>query len=150
MKTITKSVIKLSDLPENLQINEIFIGHKIHTYAIFHIDNSEEDELSLWLIENYPTIKKKISFLIHIDVETKQSVSTNLLFNLINLNKRAISENWKMEDIGEEFFKTFAYSEKQEIKNVWYDRFCIVESQLIEIRDGKDALKYYIKPKINE
>lgn len=67
MKTVTKSVIKLSEIPENLQRNEIFIGHKIHTYAIFHIDDSEEDELSLWLIKNYPTIKRKTSFLIHID-----------------------------------------------------------------------------------
>ncbi len=67
MKTITKSVIKLSEIPENLQKNKIFVGHKIHTYAEFHIDNSEEDDLSLWLIEKYPTIKQKISFLIHID-----------------------------------------------------------------------------------
>jgi dsDNA-binding SOS-regulon protein len=67
MKKVTKSVIKLSEIPENLQRNKIFIGHKIHTYAIFHIDESEEDELSLWLIKNYPTIKRKTSFLIHID-----------------------------------------------------------------------------------
>ncbi len=67
MKTVTKSVIKLSEIPENLQRNKIFIGHKIHTYAIFHIDNSEEDELSFWLIKNYPTITRKRSFLIHID-----------------------------------------------------------------------------------
>jgi hypothetical protein len=67
MKTIKKSVIKLSEIPEHLQNNEIFNGHKIHTYAIFHIDDSEHDELALWLIEKYPTIKRKISFLIHID-----------------------------------------------------------------------------------
>lgn len=67
MKTITKSVIKLSELPEHLQKDEIFNGHKIHTYAIFHIDDSEETELSLWLNDKFPTIKRKISFLIHID-----------------------------------------------------------------------------------
>ena len=67
MKKITKSVIKLSELPKKLQKNKIFLGHKIHTYAEFHIDDSEEDDLSLWLIETYPTIKQKISFLIHID-----------------------------------------------------------------------------------
>lgn len=67
MKKITRSVIKLSELPENLQKNEIFDGHKVHTYAEFHIDGTEEGELSLWLIETYPTITKKISFLIHID-----------------------------------------------------------------------------------
>jgi hypothetical protein len=69
MKTITKSVIKLSELPNHLQNDEIFDGHKINTYAIFHIDDSEETELSLWLIKNYPTIKRKISFLIHIDIK---------------------------------------------------------------------------------
>jgi len=68
MKKITKSVIKLSELPENLQSNEVFNGHKIHTYAIFHIDDSEQDELTKWLVETYPTIKRKISFLIHIDI----------------------------------------------------------------------------------
>ena len=68
MKKITRSVIKLSEIPEDLQKNKIFNGHKIHTYAIFHIDDSEEDDLSLWLIKNYPTIKRKISFLIHIDI----------------------------------------------------------------------------------
>jgi hypothetical protein len=67
MKTITKSVIKLSELPEQLQNDEVFNGHKLHTYAEFHIDESEKDELSLWLIETYSTIKRKISFLIHID-----------------------------------------------------------------------------------
>jgi len=67
MKKITRSVINLSEIPEHLQKNEIFKGHKIHTYAEFHIDIDWEDELSLWLIKTYPTITKKISFLIHID-----------------------------------------------------------------------------------
>ena len=67
MKKITRSVIKLSEIPEHLQKNEVFDGHKIHTYAEFHIDDSEQDEFGLWLIETYPTIKQKISFLIHID-----------------------------------------------------------------------------------
>lgn len=67
MKTITRSVIKLSELPKHLQKDKIFEGHKIHTYAEFHIDDSEENDLSLWLVNTYPTIKRKISFLIHID-----------------------------------------------------------------------------------
>lgn len=73
MKTITKSVIKLSELPKHLQRSEIFDGHKLHTYAEFHIDDSEKDDLSLWLIEKYPNIKMKISFLIHIDIETAKN-----------------------------------------------------------------------------
>ena len=69
MKTITKSVIKLSELHEQLQKDELFNGHKLHTYAEFHIDDSDLDPLSVWLVKTYPTIKRKISFLIHIDVE---------------------------------------------------------------------------------
>jgi hypothetical protein len=65
MKTITKSVIKLSDIPEHLQQNEVLQGHKVHTYAEFHIDGSEQDDLTLWLLSQYPTLKQKISFLIH-------------------------------------------------------------------------------------
>jgi hypothetical protein len=78
MKTITKSVIKLSELPNHLQNDEIFDGHKINTYAIFHIDDSEETELSLWLIKNYPTIKRKISFLIHIDIKKYEGRIKNI------------------------------------------------------------------------
>ena len=68
MKTITKSVIKLSDIPKHLQQNEILNGYKINSYVEFHIDDSEEDELTLWLLNQFPTLKRKISFLIHIDI----------------------------------------------------------------------------------
>jgi hypothetical protein len=71
MKKITRSVIKYSEIPEHLQINSIFKGHLINTFAIFHIDDSEHDELTLWLLENYPTIKRKTSFLIQIDIDIK-------------------------------------------------------------------------------
>ena len=67
MEKIIKSVIKLSDIPKHLQSNEVLQGHKIHTYAEFHIDNSEQDDLTLWLLSKYPTLKRKTSFLIHIN-----------------------------------------------------------------------------------
>jgi len=70
MKTITKSVIKLSEIPIELQNDEALIGHKRHTYLEFHIDGTvEQSELTKWLIDTYPTIKQKISFLIHIDFD---------------------------------------------------------------------------------
>jgi hypothetical protein len=69
MKQITRSVIKLSEIPEHLQKDDVFVGHKLHTYAEFHIDSLEQDPLTLWLIKTYPTVKQKISFLIHIDTE---------------------------------------------------------------------------------
>ena len=67
METITKSVIKLSEIPEVLQQNPMLVGHKLNTYAEFHIDDSEDDDLTTWLIKKYPTLKRKISFLIHIN-----------------------------------------------------------------------------------
>jgi hypothetical protein len=69
MKKITKSVIKLSEIPQHLQQEEILQGHKAHTYAEFHIDDSEQDELTLWLLSQYHTLKRKTSFLIHIDTQ---------------------------------------------------------------------------------
>ena len=38
MEKITRSVIKLSEIPEHLQSSEVFNEHKIHTYAEFHIE----------------------------------------------------------------------------------------------------------------
>lgn len=71
MKKITRSVIKYSEIPEHLQINSIFKGHLINTFAIFHIDDCEHDDLTKWLVGTYPTIKRKISFLIQIDIDIK-------------------------------------------------------------------------------
>jgi hypothetical protein len=72
MKTITKSVVMLSEIPQHLQQNEVLQGLKMHTYAEFHIDDSEQDELTLWLLSKYPTLKRKISFLINIDKQQEQ------------------------------------------------------------------------------
>ena len=69
MKQITKSVIKLSEIPQHLQQDKILQGHKAHTYAEFHIDDSEQDELTLWLLSQFPILKRKTSFLIHIDTQ---------------------------------------------------------------------------------
>jgi hypothetical protein len=69
MKQITKSVINLSDIPQHLQQDPVLQGHKVHTYAEFHIDDSEQDELTMWLLTHYPTLKRKTSFLIHIDTQ---------------------------------------------------------------------------------
>jgi hypothetical protein len=70
MEKITKSVIKLSDIPQHLQQYEVLKEHNVHTYAEFHIDDSEKDELTLWLLSKYPKLKEEISFLIHIDKQT--------------------------------------------------------------------------------
>lgn len=69
MRTITKSVIKLSEIPEEFHKEDVLVGHKEHTYIECHIDDSlGASPLTLWMISQYPTIKRKISFLIHIDI----------------------------------------------------------------------------------
>jgi hypothetical protein len=75
MQRITRSVIKLSELPQHLQKDKIFFGHKTHTYAEYHVgklDIAMKNKLALYLVEKYPTITRKISFLIHIDKPTSQ------------------------------------------------------------------------------
>jgi hypothetical protein len=66
MRTITRSVIKLSEIPEELQ-NDLLVGWKLHTYVEFHIDDDEDDAFTSWLLTKYPTLRRKISFFIHID-----------------------------------------------------------------------------------
>jgi hypothetical protein len=72
MKKITKSVINLSEIPEELHKYTELKKYKLHSYAEFHIDNSEPDKLTDWLLNKYPTLNKKISFLIYIDVKNKE------------------------------------------------------------------------------
>lgn len=67
MKKITRSLVNLSDIPEEFHSNELIVGHRLYTYAEFHIDNDEKDDLTLWLRKKYPTINRKNSFLIYID-----------------------------------------------------------------------------------
>ena len=68
MKTIIKSVINLSDIPFELHKHLPGGVLNVPTYEEYHIDNSETDALTIWLLDKYPTLNRKISFLIHIDV----------------------------------------------------------------------------------
>ena len=69
MKTIRRSIIPVSEIPKELRTNTLIYGYKKHTYIECHIDGKEStDALTKWLLETYPTIKRKISFLIHIDI----------------------------------------------------------------------------------
>ena len=68
MKTINKSVINLSDIPLELHMYLPSGPDNVPTYEEYHIDDSEPDALTLWLLDNYPNLKRKISFLIHIDI----------------------------------------------------------------------------------
>ena len=71
MKTITKAVIPLSDIPVELRKNPIFKNVKVHTYIECHMEGKgkeSDDDLTAWLRKMYPTLSRKISFLIHIDI----------------------------------------------------------------------------------
>lgn len=70
MKTITKSVINLSEIPFELHKHIPGGVLNVPTYEEYHIDSSdlEHDALVSWLLDKYPTLIRKISFLIHIDV----------------------------------------------------------------------------------
>lgn len=89
-KELPKTEIDWSGFPKSTQEKVGFI---------------EPNIIDEWLDKNSkPEISKQVK-------EEAKEIFNDLLSNLINLNKRAISENWKMKDVGEEFFKTFAYSE---------------------------------------
>ena len=66
MEKITRSVIKLSEIPEYLQKNKIFNSHKIHTYAIFHIDDTEEEV-------------KRLAFKFYLEMSKQMNVPDNLI-----------------------------------------------------------------------
>jgi hypothetical protein len=68
MRKITRSVIKLSEIPEEFHKVELLGFHLRNDYAEFHIGDDDNDALTLWLLKKYPTLKRKISFFIHIDV----------------------------------------------------------------------------------
>jgi hypothetical protein len=69
MKTIKRSIIPVSEIPVELRTNPLIHGYKKHVYIECHIDGKKsDDDLTKWLLEKYPNIKRKISFFIHIDI----------------------------------------------------------------------------------
>lgn len=68
MYKITRTVIDLSSIPVELRCHPLIPTIK-HSYAEFHYSKEDEDdELTTYLIKTYPSLKRKISFLIYIDI----------------------------------------------------------------------------------
>lgn len=68
MYKITRTVIDLSSIPVELREHSLIPKIK-HSYAEFHYSKEDEDdELTTYLIKTYPSLKRKISFLIYIDI----------------------------------------------------------------------------------
>ena len=71
MYKVTRTVIDLSSIPVELRKNPIFKNVKVHTYIECHMEGKgkeSDDALTVWLRETYPTLTRKISFLIYIDI----------------------------------------------------------------------------------
>jgi len=65
---ITRTVIDLSSIPVELRCHPLIPTIK-HSYAEFHYSKEGEDEeLATYLINTYPGLKRKTSFLIYIDI----------------------------------------------------------------------------------
>jgi hypothetical protein len=68
MYKITRTVIDLSSIPEEYREHPLIPTIK-HSYAEFHYSKEGPDEeLANYLIKTYPSLKRKISFLIYIDI----------------------------------------------------------------------------------
>jgi len=71
IREIVKKVITYSDFPreevkkQNLWIDEYPVG----CFVECHLDDDEDDEISLWILENYPELQYEDSFLIEIDTD---------------------------------------------------------------------------------
>ena len=71
MKTITKSMIKLSEIPKEFHKHPLLKRQKMHTYVECHLPKKSKEpdtDITKWLRTTYPNLSRKISFLIHIDI----------------------------------------------------------------------------------
>jgi hypothetical protein len=67
LKEITKKVISYCEIPEELTEGHWISEHHNDAFVEVHLDDEEEDGLSLWIKENYPELVNEESFFIHID-----------------------------------------------------------------------------------
>lgn len=68
LKTITKKVVSYSEIPEGLIPEDHWINEQEwNTYVECHIDDDEDDELSIWIKKTYPELVDEESFFIHLD-----------------------------------------------------------------------------------
>lgn len=68
LETITKKVVKYSNIPEELTEPSWLSEKPTGTLVECHLDNIEPFEpLDLWFLENYPELFEEESFFIKID-----------------------------------------------------------------------------------
>ena len=68
LTTITKKVLALSEIPEELREDHWLGDVNDVNYLEAHIDDEDEDDaITDWILEKYPELKDEESFFIHID-----------------------------------------------------------------------------------
>jgi len=64
---IVKKVVSYCEIPEHLTEKHWISEHQCGAHVEVHLDDEENDPLSVWLAENYPELKEEVSFFIHLD-----------------------------------------------------------------------------------
>lgn len=67
MKEIKGKVVSYCEIPEELTENHWLNDYSPGCYVMAHIDESEDDLVSKWLLENYPDLKDEEYFFVEID-----------------------------------------------------------------------------------
>lgn len=108
-----KELVKQFMIEEAYGACDVKLHHRQHglSFKPRATDNEIESRIEYFIndiINSKENLKKE-------EIEkttTTEGLGSDLLTNLIKLNERAIKESWKMKDVGSEFFKVFAYSNK--------------------------------------
>lgn len=67
LKTITKKVVSYCEIPEELTEGHWISEYMNGCFVEVHLDDDEDDKLSMWLKEKYPELVDEDSFYIEMD-----------------------------------------------------------------------------------
>lgn len=67
LKTITKKVVSYCEIPEELTEGHWISEYMNGCFVEVHLDDDEDDKLSMWLKEKYPELIDEDSFYIEMD-----------------------------------------------------------------------------------
>ena len=67
LKQITKFVVSYCEIPESIEKPNWLMEHMCGAFVECHIDDEDNDELTVWLLSNYPELEHEDSFFIELD-----------------------------------------------------------------------------------
>lgn len=67
LKTITKKVVSYCEIPEELTEGHWISEYMNGCFVEVHLDDDEDNKLSMWLKEKYPELVDEDSFYIEMD-----------------------------------------------------------------------------------